>query len=1019
MIQTIHTSVNGRVRFRIQDLYRCDPLKHHIESKLASYQDIKEASASTLTGNVLVLFNSENTPLTIAALLEKLVLEYRSLHGEREIPSQRKTRLEPTGNNGRSLGAAAAEKSKFPKRISPFSSASAVEQPEKAWYRLKADKALQFWQCSRTEGLPAALAAKNLSTYGPNALPDPPSRSRLSMLIGQFTSLPVMLLGVASVVSIATGGVADAIAILGVVAINGVIGYVTESEAERTIESLKNLVRPQAHVIRDGKLREVAIEEVALGDLLLLRPGTYVAADARIADATNLTVDESALTGESLPVTKKVSAIIGRIVALGDRVNMVYMGTLVTGGQGLAVVVATGRNTEIGRLQLLVGEAEPPGTPLERQLERIGNQLVLVGAGACGVVFVVGLIYGYPFLHVLTMSISIAVAAIPEGLPTVATTCLAIGLTNMKRKNVLIRTLDSVETLGAVQMICFDKTGTVTENRMSVQRVFTGGRSIEVFDGKFYEKSKRLDPSDVADLVKLADICVLCSETEIRREEEGFKLKGSSTESALIHMTALLGNDLIALRKQYPLIKTTHRTEDRHFMATLHATAEGKRLLAVKGSPLEVLAMCDTYIKDGEELPLTEEIRGVFEHQNERMAGRALRVLGFAYILDGDEERFDQLGGLIWLGIIGMADPIRKGVKELMGQFHQAGIDTIMLTGDQTPTAYAIGKELNLSQGAPIEILDSSHLANIETDALRALSERVHVFARVSPAHKLQIVQALQQDGKVVAMTGDGINDSPALKAADIGVTLGSTGTDIAREVADVVLENDDLETMIVAVSHGRTIHNNIRKSIHFLLATNFSEILLMVFASVLGIGYPLTAMQLLWINLMSDIFPGLALGLEEPEPDVMHRPPRDPHEPIVTNRDMKRIGFEAGVITASSLGAYGYGIAKYGAGAQASTLAFQSLTLGQLIHAFSCRSEKHSIFGKEKLPPNHYLTVAMAGSLGLQVLTMFIPALRRLLGVVPMTLADTLMIGGTALLPLVINESTKNISNTSQGEAS
>jgi Ca2+-transporting ATPase len=350
-------------------------------------------------------------------------------------------------------------------------------------------------------------------------------------------------------------------------------------------------------------------------------------------------------------------------------------------------------------------------------------------------------------------------------------------------------------------------------------------------------------------------------------------------------------------------------------------------------------------------------------------------------------------------------------VKDLIPRFHAAGIETIMITGDQTPTAYAVGKELNLSGEEPLEILDSTHLTNIDGDALRALSERIHVFARVSPASKLQIVQALQRAGRVVAMTGDGINDGPALKAADIGVALGGSGTDMAREVADVVLENDDLETMILAVSHGRTIYSNIRKALHFLLSTNFSEIMVVFFASATGLGFPLTAMQLLWINLISDIFPGLALALEPPEPDVLQRPPRDPEQPIIQRSDFKRISFESAVISSSTLAAYTYGISRYGMGARANSLAFQSLTLGQLLHALSCRSEKHSIFSEEKLPPNRYLNVALAGSLLLQALTMIVPGLRNLLGIGRISAIDGAVIGASSLIPLLVNEATKNTS--------
>jgi Ca2+-transporting ATPase len=363
---------------------------------------------------------------------------------------------------------------------------------------------------------------------------------------------------------------------------------------------------------------------------------------------------------------------------------------------------------------------------------------------------------------------------------------------------------------------------------------------------------------------------------------------------------------------------------------------------------------------------------------------------------------------LIWLGLIGMVDPPRQGVEHVIADFHQAGIDTVMITGDQSPTAYAIGKALNLSRGEQLEILDSTHLSNIDPEVMTALASRVHVFARVSPSHKLQIVQALQRAGKVVAMTGDGINDGPALKAADIGIAMGHTGTDVAREVADVVLEDDALETMIIAVSHGRTIYNNIRKSVHFLLATNLSEIMVMFTGLTLGLGQPLNAMQLLWINLLSDIAPGLALALEPPEPDVLRQPPRNPAEPIFRPADFKRIAFESAVLSAGALGAYGYGLLRYGMGAQANTLAFMSLTMGQLLHAISCRSDTHSLFDAQPLPANPSLTLAVGGSLVLQLLAIMVPGLRSLLGLTPLTLLDSVVVGQSAVLPLVVNELTK-----------
>ena len=1053
MVQAIHASVKGRARYKIKGLYRSESLKKHIEFRLAEKEGISRFSVNALTGNILVFFNSNNNTHTIASVIEGIAIEYSN---EKTTHRGTKSRSNPIGA-GQSLQSAkheiaspstrndSAKKSIISRRKLRKSVIHAEDQTVKTWHFMEAQGVLDLFGVDKSHGLSCESTIENLKKYGPNVLPESVPRSGLSILMGQFMSLPVALLGVAAGVSVLTGGLADAVVIMGVVAINAAIGYTTESHAEKTIHSLKSLVRPSALVIRDGNIKEIGAEQVVPGDILVLRPGSYVAADARLIAAHHLSIDESALTGESMPVLKSAEAMspdsIASDVPLADRVNMVYMGTLVTGGQGLAVVVATGRFTEIGKIQTLVGEAKPPETPMERQLSRMGTQLVIIGGAVCGVVFVIGLLRGYGLLQMLKTSISLAVAAVPEGLPTVATTTLALGIRKMRRHNVLIRHLDAVETLGSVQTICLDKTGTITMNRMSVVSIYTGMRRIMVSGGNFLLESKDVrrqllhgrkscvNPYQCDELLRLIHVSVLCNESEVTRQNDRHVVNGSPTENALIHAAISSGVDISTLREKFPLLKIQHRSENRNFMATIHGIKvhgsenhHGK-VIAVKGSPNEVLSMCGFHLKDGKKAPLTEDDRLNIEIENERMAGDALRVLGVAYafIDEGIEssklqtlnskinsELLTLNSELIWLGLVGMADPIRDGVKELIGAFHGAGIDTVMITGDQSPTAFAIGNELNLSKGEQLQILDSTHLADVNPDVMKALCERVHVFSRVSPAHKLQIVQALQSAGKIVAMTGDGINDGPALKAADIGVAMGHTGTDVAREVADVVLEDDNMETMIIAISQGRTIYNNIRKSVHFLLSTNLSEIMVMFTAIAGGLGQPLSAMQLLWINLMSDIAPGLALALEPPEPDVLSRPPRNPDDPIIKSSDFKRITFESTMLSAGALGAYGYGIMRYGMGQRASTMAFMSLTTGQILHAISCRSEKHSIFDKEKLPSNKYLNVALGGSFALQVLSMAVPGLRSLLGIAPINIIDGIVIGGSAVVPLLVNESTK-----------
>lgn len=1002
MIEIVHASVRGRARYHYRGLYRSPSWKERLEKELLEQDAIQFACASILTGNILVHYNSGNTAGSIALTIKEIASKLGFNTDEPEAkPGKylvRKTRRRAKAVNRSDPG--------FPRNICD----SPPEiQPLNQWHTMNAGEVLAEWNVSPLSGLSTGEVFSNSKKFGRNVLPGSIPRSRLGMFFSQFQSLPVVLLGAAAAVSILTGGAADAVVIVGVVGINAIIGYVTESQAERTIESLKNIVRPTVLVVRDTMQSTIGIEEIVPGDVLVLRPGVYVPADARLIEADHLSLDESALTGESLPVIKTVEALTRPDVPMADRKNMIYMGTLVTGGQGIAVVVATGRFTELGKLQLMVGEARAPETPMEKELRRVGNQLVLISGCICGSVFLIGLIRGSGFIEVLKTSIALAVAAVPEGLPAVATTTLALGIRNMKKRNVLIRRLDAVETLGSVQTICFDKTGTVTQNKMSVKRIWVMDRALEMANGKFAEECGA-DTLACEALLRLLLVCVLCNESEIIREGTDYVLHGSSTENALIHAALAANVDVAALRKHHRLVSVNHRSEDRHFMGTLHESPGGERLFSLKGNPVDVLSMCEWHLTEGEIVPLTDDIRLSIEAENERMAGDALRVLGFAYHSQTDALSFETPRGLIWLGLVGMADPVREGVKDLMPLFHGAGIDTVMITGDQSSTAYSIGKELDLSNGRPLDILDSSTLSDIDPDALKALAQRVHVFARVSPAHKLQIVQALQKAGRVVAMTGDGINDAPALKAADIGVALGASGTDVAREVADVILEKDDLETMILAVGHGRTIYSNIRKALHFLLATNFSEIMVMFAAGATGIGYPLSARQLLWINLISDIFPGLALAMEAPEPDVLKKPPRDPHETIVRKADFKNITREAVFISGGAMFSYLYGLSRFGMGPHAGTLAFQSLSLSQLLHAISCRSERRGIFTKEELPSNEYLNWALGGSFGIQFMTMVLPGLRSLLGLTPIGLADAVVIGASSVVPLLLNEVRKAI---------
>jgi Ca2+-transporting ATPase len=879
---------------------------------------------------------------------------------------------------------------------------STQSQQSTVWHQQEVGEILADLKTSSKFGLSTSTVRENIAKYGKNILAETQPRSGLIIFFGYFWSIPVALLTLAAILSIATGSKVDAIVIMGVVVINAILGYVTESRSERIILSLKNLVSSSTLVIRDGQQHEIDAKDVVIGDISIFKPGSFVPADARVIESDRLSIDESALTGESIPVIKTCKTPTDKDIPLAERHNMVYGGTFVTGGQGLGVVVATGQQTEMGKIQALVTNTEIPQTPLEIQLEKAGGQLVLLSSAICILVLALGIVRGYGFIEMLQTSIALAVAAVPEGLPTVATITLALGINKMRQQGVLVRRLDAIEALGSVQTICLDKTGTLTANQMSVVEIQTLSNKIQL------ENNKLKSNSDI-ELLQLIKVAVLCNESKVNnildssylssKEDNGgsprnglsinsngkLTITGSPTENALMQMAINAELDIATLKTIYPLVEINHRANDRNYMATVHQFNKCHKLIAIKGNPSEVLALCQYKLKDDLVMPLDETDRKAIAKANLEMSDNALRVLGMAYAEIHPTEEIN-LNNLTWLGLVGIANPIRQGVKELIGDFHRAGIDTVMLTGDQENTAQAIAEQLNLRGRLP--------------------TNNTNVFARITPADKLKIVQTFQAAGKVVAMTGDGINDAPALKAAEVGIAMGKTGTDIAREVADIVLADDNLETAIAAVSQGRTIYNNIKKALHFLLATNLSEIIVMVMANLLGMGLPLNAIQLLWLNLVTDIFPGLALGLEAPEPNVLNLPPRSPETAIIEPDDFKRLGFEAGIISLFTLLAYGYGIANYGIGDRASTIAFMTLVTAQLLHAFSCRSNLP--FWRVKLQPNRYLILALGISLGLQFICLFIPSLGSLLKITEVNGLEFAVMAIAALLPLIINEATK-----------
>jgi len=1009
--------VPGRVRVRVPQLYRADALCAQLELEVRKVNGVGRAKANPLTGSILVTgdktLDLQSVVRGIDEALERLGQSFASGNGSSAGAfGARAPRPEVKAENAEATSQRLLKLVRW-KRDDKPDTATAPKGPVVAprsgptWHAYAVDEVTTRLELVPSEGLSAETALARLSQHGVNELTPPRERTALEMVVDQLKSPPVLMLIGSSALSFVTAGVADAVVILGVVAANAAIGYFTESSAERVIRSLGSDEPKTAPVLRGGTVQEVPLSSIVPGDVIILERGAFVPADARVIEARDLYTDESALTGESLPVVKQPAQLDDPKAPLGDRHNMVYRGTLVTGGSGRAIAVDTGSRSEIGRIRELLDSLEQPETGIQKELGRLGRYSAIVSVGACAVIVGMGVLRGKPLLQLLREAISLVVAAVPEGLPTVATTTLALGLRRMQEHNVLVRKLDAVETLGAVEVVCLDKTGTITLNRMAVVNIVAGDDDISVQSGNFAIGDVQLTPKQHTDLTKLCELVALCSEAGCEAVDSGTRLKGSATETALLQAGLDYGVDIVELRRQWPLVSTRGRSAGRNLMSTVHKH-NGTSLLAMKGSPSEVLAFCTKRLQGGQVRELSAEDRLKLEAMNERMAGNALRVLGVAY-REAAELSHDAPGDmtderdLIWVGLAGMTDPPREGIPELIAQFHSAGIDTIMITGDQSATAYAVGHEIGISGGDRIQVLDSSALQELEEGVLDSLARTVHIFSRVSPSDKLNIVRSLQQGDRIVAMTGDGVNDGPALKAADVGIALGAAGSNVAREVADIVLAQDDLQTLITAIREGRTIYDDITKAVRFIFATNMSEVIVTVVASLLGTSEPLTPMQLLWINLVSDIAPELALAVQPPDDDVLSRPPRPPGKPFFSSADLWRITGYGAAISTGALASYVYGL-RTGGGQRASTLAFLTLTGTQLLHTLSARSDTHSIFDSAHLETNKYIPMAMLGGLGLTLLTQFTP-MRSLLGSVPIGLRDWGVVAIAGLAPFLAIE--------------
>ena len=881
-----------------------------------------------------------------------------------------------------------------------------------AWHTLEAEKALEVLRSDRESGLTTQQVTERLERYGPNELVESGGRSTLAILWDQFKNIMLlMLMGVAvvsAVLDLRAGRFPkDAIAITSIVVLNAILGYVQESRAEKALAALKQLASPRVRVIRDNKIVEVSSKELVPGDVMLLEAGVQIAADGRLLEAVNLQIRESALTGEAQAVTKHSEAHLQETTSLGDRINLVFQGTEVLQGRGTVLVTNTGMKTELGHIATMLQSVEAQETPLQQRMSQLGN--VLVG-GSLALVFLVvagGVIRAgnfSTFEELLEVSLSMAVAVVPEGLPAVITVTLALGTQRMVRRQALIRKLPAVETLGSVTTICSDKTGTLTQNKMVVQLVDTERHTFRVsgsgYDpvGEFQLEQQTVSPEQYLELQTLLVACILCNDATLQYENNQWVIFGDPTEGALLTLGAKAGVDQATWSRKLRRVAEFPFSSERKRMSVICesgdyrpvagvAAEQIQYLMFTKGSPELILERC-THMQVGDRLEsLTSEQRREVLEQNDQMAGRGLRVLGFAYRplptvpAEGTDEATER--ELIWLGLVGMLDAPRPEAKEAVARCRQAGIRPVMITGDHQLTAQTIAQELGIAHHGD-RVLSGQELDRLNPQELEEQVEQVSVYARVSPEHKLQIVQALKRRGKVVAMTGDGVNDAPALKQADIGIAMGITGTDVSKEASDMVLLDDNFATIVAATEEGRTVYTNIRRFIKYILGSNIGEVLTIAAAPLIGLGgVPLSPLQILWMNLVTDGLPALALAVEPPEPNVMNRPPHDPNESIFARglgAYMVRVGIVFAILTIALMTwAYGYTHAPgYGRSADTwKTMVFTTLCLAQMGHAIAIRSNVRLTI---ELNPfsNPYLLGAVGLTTILQLLLIYVPPLQN-----------------------------------------
>ena len=856
-------------------------------------------------------------------------------------------------------------------------------------------------------GLTSDEVKKRRKQFGFNELHEEEKQSAILLFFSQFKDFMVIVLLIATLISGILGEYIDAIAILAIVFLNGLLGFFQERKAEKSLQALKELSSPEASVLRNGKWQKIPSKEIVPGDIVRFASGDRICADVRLFEANNLEMEESALTGESVPVEKDTSTIRSEDIGIGDMRNMAFMGTMVTRGSGKGVVIGTGMKTAMGQIADLLQTAETMQTPLQRRLEQLGKILIAVALILTLLVVIIGVLQGHDLYTMFLSGVSLAVAAIPEGLPAIVTIVLSLGVQRMIKKNAIVRKLSAVETLGCASVICSDKTGTMTQNKMTVTHLWANNQLLTAtgqgYDpqGHFYLKDRVVNPVKDPHFNKLLTFGMLCNHAVLVRDKDQYRIDGDPTEGALLVAAMKAGFSREHLLNEYKIVQEFPFDSERKMMTVIIEDKKGNRYAVTKGAP-DVLIRISGYIyADGKKQYLSNRWANILQNTVDLLASKALRTIAGAYkpvpkrnFVHEKEVEND----LIFIGLEGMMDPPRPEVKRAIEECKNAGIKTIMITGDYAQTARAIGKELGLLRNDSL-VINGSALNKMSVVELEEIVDRVTVFARVSPEHKLKIVKALQNKGHIVAMTGDGVNDAPAIKAADIGIAMGITGTDVAKESSAMVLLDDNFATIKAAIQEGRNIYENIRKFIRYLLASNVGEILVMLFAMILALPLPLVPIQILWVNLVTDGLPAMALGLDQPEEDVMKRSPRHPNEGIFARRLGWKIisrGFLIGIATLFAF------IAVYkqnpGQLEYAQTVAFATLVLAHLIPVFDCRSE-HSIFARNPFE-NKYLVWAVISSIVLTLIVIYYPPLQTIFHTVPVVPRDWLLIIAMASIP-------------------